>query len=59
MPKWEYRHLLTPIGHADEWTQIKGLGSEGWELVGCVPLASEGTSPRRIWIFKRPLKADV
>ena len=34
--------------------QIVRLGSDGWQLVCVTPLASDGTTVKTIYYFKRP-----
>lgn len=58
--QWEHLALQQDasrvIGDADLSQRIRGLGREGWELVGVTNCAKDGTTTQSIFFFKRPLR---
>ncbi|MBL7140568.1 MAG: hypothetical protein ISS74_06630 [Planctomycetes bacterium] len=58
--QWEHLALqheaARVIGDADLSQRIRGLGREGWELVGVTNCAKDGTTTQSIFFFKRPLR---
>ena len=56
-----WTHLALPrdsglsLSDAEFASQINGLGAEGWELVTVLNFATNGTTSKTVYYFKKPL----
>jgi hypothetical protein len=61
MNSWEYRRMVTDIGHlikGEADREIERLGAEGWEMVVAVPRERHGYGHEVCLLFKRPRAAS-
>lgn len=49
---WSNR--IGPDGFTN-WEVLQRMGREGWELVSCFPVTSNGWTRQVVWTFKRPV----